>query len=121
MKYSPQELNEVLLAATPDQLAELRAISEVFDISMDEVCTEVLKLINAKFPISNFVFSTNCPLALRRTSRPLILNSEIEDSSKLRNLVSCPRNSRFIEEQAITLIDRFCACSASIFRRTPCL
>ena len=39
------ELKEVLLAATPDQLAELHAISEVFDISMDEVCTEVLKLI----------------------------------------------------------------------------
>ena len=38
MKYSPQQLNEVLLAATPDQLAELHAISEVFDISMDEVC-----------------------------------------------------------------------------------
>ena len=59
MKYSDRQLNEVLLAATPDQLAELRAISEVFDISMDEVCTEVLKLINAKFPVSNFVFSTN--------------------------------------------------------------
>jgi hypothetical protein len=59
MKYSNQQLNEVLLAATPDQLAELRAISEVFDISMDEVCTEVLKLINAKFPVSNFVFSNS--------------------------------------------------------------
>jgi hypothetical protein len=59
MKYSDQQLNEVLLAATPDQLAELRAISEVFDISMDEVCTEVLKLINAKFPLSSFVFSNN--------------------------------------------------------------
>jgi hypothetical protein len=59
MKYSDQQLNEVLLAATPDQLAELRAISEVFDISMDEVCTEVLKLINAKFPLSNCVFSNN--------------------------------------------------------------
>jgi isopenicillin N synthase-like dioxygenase len=59
MKYSDRQLNEVLLAATPDQLAELRAISEVFDISMDEVCTEVLKLINAKFPLSNVAFSTN--------------------------------------------------------------
>ncbi len=59
MKYSHQQLNEVLLAATPDQLAELRAISEVFDISMDEVCTEVLKLINVKFPLSDFAFSTN--------------------------------------------------------------
>ena len=59
MKYSNQQLNEVLLAATPDQLAELRVISEVFDISMDEVCTEVLKLISAKFPLSNFVFSNN--------------------------------------------------------------
>ena len=59
MKYSHQQLNEVLLAATPDQLAELRAISEVFDISMDEVCSEVLKLINAKFPLSDFAFSTN--------------------------------------------------------------
>jgi chemotaxis protein CheY-P-specific phosphatase CheC len=59
MKYSNQQLNEVLLAATADQLAELRAISEVFDISMDEVCTEVLKLINAKFPISDFAFSNN--------------------------------------------------------------
>jgi hypothetical protein len=57
MKYSNQQLNEVLLAATPDQLAELRAISEVFDISMDEVCTEVLKLINAKFPMPDFFFS----------------------------------------------------------------
>ena len=36
MKYSQQRLNEVLLAATPEQLAELRAISEVFDISPDE-------------------------------------------------------------------------------------
>ena len=59
MKYSHQQLNEVLLAATPDQLAELRAISEVFDISMDEVCSEVLKLINVKFPLSGFAFSTN--------------------------------------------------------------
>jgi isopenicillin N synthase-like dioxygenase len=52
-------LNEVLLAATPDQLAELRAISEVFEISMDEVCIEVLKLINAKFPMPDFAFSNN--------------------------------------------------------------
>lgn len=59
MKYSPQQLNEVLLAATPDQLAELRAISEVFEISMDEVCIEVLKLINAKFPMPDFAFSNN--------------------------------------------------------------
>jgi hypothetical protein len=59
MKYSNQQLNEVLLAATPDQLAELRAISEVFDISMDEVCTEVLKLINAKFPMPDFAFSNS--------------------------------------------------------------
>jgi isopenicillin N synthase-like dioxygenase len=59
MKYSPQQLNEVLLAATPDQLAELRAISEVFEISMDEVCIEVLKLINAKFPMPDFAFSNS--------------------------------------------------------------
>ena len=59
MKYSNQQLKEVLLAATPDQLAELHAISEVFDISMDEVCTEVLKLINAKFPMPNFSFSNS--------------------------------------------------------------
>jgi hypothetical protein len=52
-------LNEVLMAATPDQLAELRAISEVFEISMDEVCGEVLKLINAKFPVPDFDFSNN--------------------------------------------------------------
>jgi len=59
MKYSTQELKEVLLAATPSQLAELKAISEVFNISMDEVCGEVLKLINAKFPLPEFVFSKN--------------------------------------------------------------
>ena len=59
MKFSPQQLNEVLMAATPDQLAELRAISEVFEISMDEVCSEVLKLINAKFPVPEFDFSNN--------------------------------------------------------------
>ena len=59
MKFSPQQLNEVLMAATPDQLAELRAISEVFEISMDEVCGEVLKLINAKFPVPDFAFSNN--------------------------------------------------------------
>jgi hypothetical protein len=59
MKYSTQELNEVLLAATPAQLAELKAISEVFNISMSEVCGEVLKLINAKFPLPEFVFSKN--------------------------------------------------------------
>jgi len=47
MKYSPEQLSEVLLAATSDQLTKLRAISEVFDISLDEVCTEVIKLINA--------------------------------------------------------------------------
>jgi hypothetical protein len=59
MKYSIQELNEVLLAATPNQLAELKAISEVFNISMHEVCGEVLKLINAKFPLPEIVFSKN--------------------------------------------------------------
>jgi hypothetical protein len=59
MKYSNQELNEVLLAATPNQLAELKAISEVFNISMHEVCGEVLKLINAKFPLPDIVFSNN--------------------------------------------------------------
>ena len=59
MKYSTQELNEVLLAATPNQLAELKAISEVFDISMEDVCTEVLKLINSKFPVPEIVFSRN--------------------------------------------------------------
>jgi hypothetical protein len=59
MKYSSQELNEVLLAATPNQLAELKAISEVFDISIDEVCSEVLKLINTKFPLPEIVFSKN--------------------------------------------------------------
>ena len=59
MKYSAQELNEVLLAATPGQLAELKAISEVFNISMNEVCSEVLKLIDAKFPLPEFVFSKN--------------------------------------------------------------
>ena len=59
MKYSTQELNEVLLAATPNQLAELKAISEVFNISMHEVCNEVLKLINAKFPLPEIVFSNN--------------------------------------------------------------
>jgi hypothetical protein len=59
MKYSNHQLKEVLLAATPDQLAELHAISEVFDISMDEVCTEVLKLINAKFPMPSFAFSNS--------------------------------------------------------------
>ena len=59
MKYSTQELNEVLLAATPNQLAELKAISEVFGISMHEVCTEVLKLINSKFPVPEIVFSKN--------------------------------------------------------------
>ena len=52
-------MNEVLLAATPDQLAELRAISEVFEISMDEVCIEVLRLINAKFPMPDFAFSNS--------------------------------------------------------------
>ena len=59
MKFSPQQLNEVLMAATPDQLAEMRAISEVFEISLDEVCSEVLKLINAKFPLPDFDFSNN--------------------------------------------------------------
>jgi hypothetical protein len=59
MKYSTQELNEVLLAATPSQLAELKAISEIFDIPINEVCGEVLKLINAKFPLPDFNFSKN--------------------------------------------------------------
>lgn len=59
MKYSAQELIDVLLAATPAQLAEVRSISETFDIPMDEVCVEILKLINTRFPMPEFVFSRN--------------------------------------------------------------
>jgi hypothetical protein len=46
--YTPQELKEVLQMATPMQLAELRVISEVFNLSIEEVCIEVLKLIDRK-------------------------------------------------------------------------
>lgn len=35
--------------ATPMQLAELRVISEVFNLSIEEVCIEVLKLIDRNF------------------------------------------------------------------------
>jgi len=37
-------------AFTPEALS-------TFNHTMDEVCTEVLKLINAKFPMPDFVFS----------------------------------------------------------------
>jgi hypothetical protein len=47
--YTPQELKEVLQMATPMQLAELRVIGEVFNLSIEEVCIEVLKLIDCKF------------------------------------------------------------------------
>src|ERR1700729_1396311 len=75
MKYSNQQLNEVLLAATPDQLAELHAISEVFDISLDEVCSEVLKLINAKLPRPHFTYSNSFPAEFRRVC--LVLRPDI--------------------------------------------
>jgi Tfp pilus assembly PilM family ATPase len=58
-KYSTRQLNEILLTATPEQLAELRHISLKFDLSMDEVCAQVLKLIDLTFPYPQFVFSDN--------------------------------------------------------------
>jgi len=45
--------------ATPTQLAELRVISEVFNLSMEEVCIEVLKLIDRKFPLPRCRASRN--------------------------------------------------------------
>jgi hypothetical protein len=45
--------------ATPMQLAELRVISEVFNLSMEEVCVEVLKLIDRKFPLPQCRASRN--------------------------------------------------------------
>jgi hypothetical protein len=57
--YTPQELKEVLQMATPMQLAELRVISEVFNLSIEEVCIEVLKLIDRKFPLPRCRASPN--------------------------------------------------------------
>jgi hypothetical protein len=57
--YTPQELKEVLQMATPMQLAELRVISDVFNLSMEEVCIEVLKLIDRKFPLPRCRASRN--------------------------------------------------------------
>jgi hypothetical protein len=57
--YTPQELQEVLQRATPTQLAELRVISDVFNLSMEEVCIEVLKLIDRKFPLPKCRASRN--------------------------------------------------------------
>jgi hypothetical protein len=57
--YTPQELQEVLQMATPMQLAELRVISEVFELSMEEVCIEVLKLIDRRFPLPRYRASRN--------------------------------------------------------------
>jgi hypothetical protein len=57
--YTPQELKEVLQMATPMQLAELRVISEVFNLSIEEVCIEVLKLIDRKFPLPRCRASRN--------------------------------------------------------------
>ncbi|MBV9673113.1 MAG: hypothetical protein JO076_09865 [Verrucomicrobia bacterium] len=59
MKYSVQELREVLSLATPEQVAELRAISEVFNIPLDEVCAELLTLIDTHYPMPKFQFSVN--------------------------------------------------------------
>ena len=58
-KISAQEMSEVLMAATPAQLAELREISKTFDVPMHKVCAELLTLINARFPMPKFVFSRN--------------------------------------------------------------
>jgi hypothetical protein len=57
--YTPQELKEVLQMATPMQLAELRVIGEVFNLSIEEVCIEVLKLIDRKFPLPRCRASRN--------------------------------------------------------------
>lgn len=45
--------------ATPIQLAELRVISEVFNLSMEQVCIEVLKLIDRRFPMPRCRASRN--------------------------------------------------------------
>jgi hypothetical protein len=45
--------------ATPMQLAELCVISEVFNLSMEEVCIEVLKVIDRKFPLPQCPASRN--------------------------------------------------------------
>jgi hypothetical protein len=58
-KYSSDQLNQILLTATPEQLAELRHISLKYDLSMDEVCSEILKLIDIKFPHPTYDFSEN--------------------------------------------------------------
>lgn len=59
MKYSVQELREVLSLATPEQVAELHAISEIFNITLDEVCAELLTLIDTHYPMPKFRFSVN--------------------------------------------------------------
>jgi hypothetical protein len=59
MKISTQDLNEVLRASTPGQLAELHDISETLNVPLEKVCTELLKLINARFPMPDAVFSKN--------------------------------------------------------------
>jgi hypothetical protein len=48
-----------LTTATPEQLEELRHISLKYDLSMDEVFSEILKLIELKFPYPTYLFSDN--------------------------------------------------------------
>jgi type II secretory pathway component GspD/PulD (secretin) len=57
--YASDQLNAILLTATPEQLEELRHISQKYDLPMNEVFTEILKLIDLKFPFPTFQFSDN--------------------------------------------------------------
>jgi hypothetical protein len=57
--YSSLHLNAILTTATPEQLEELRHISLKYDLSMDEVFSEILKLIELKFPYPTYLFSDN--------------------------------------------------------------
>jgi hypothetical protein len=59
MKISQAELDEVMHAATPAQIAELTDISKTFKVPMREICAHLLKLINTRFPTPSFLFSKN--------------------------------------------------------------
>jgi hypothetical protein len=46
-------------SAATDPLSELRAIGELFGVSMEDICVELLIILDRKFPAPAFEFSAN--------------------------------------------------------------
>ena len=57
--YSPQEVKNLLLAVTPEQMAEIGLIVQERHISLNQACVEILSFIDAWFPLPTFPFSNN--------------------------------------------------------------